>query len=286
MVRIRVGVIICNNREVLEVVARLKSRVDFTLIGNELETKSLAINMNIPLEHVLFINEPDDFHACNIGAQLADEKKVDILMKGRVHTGVFIKAILNKELSLIEREGSLISLVSRVSLPGYHKPLYITDPGININPDINQKAEIIRNAISVVKALGLKNPKVACISPVEVVNPKIVSSVDADILSKEYSFPGAIVEGPLSFDIAVSRDAAEIKGINTPVAGDADILLFPNIDIGNALYKSLTIFGNGKVAGVISGLKLPVILTSRADSIETKISSVELAIDMIQQEFK
>lgn len=281
MVKRKVAVIKCSNRGVLSVVESLKDRVHFTLIGDEPETRTLAAEMGISLENVKIIHETYDISACKIGASLASEKQVDILMKGLIHTGTFMKAVLSKKLGLFDRENSLISLVSRFNLPGYHKPLYITDPGINIDPNVEQKAAIIRNAVTVARALGVENPKVACISPVEVVNPKIQSSVDADILSKEYDFDGAIVEGPISFDIAVSPKAASIKGFDSIVAGDADILLMPNIDSGNMLYKSLTVFGCGNVAGVVAGLSIPVILTSRADSVEAKINSLELAIEML-----
>lgn len=281
MIKKRVAVVKCSNYEVLSVVKALQHQVDFTLIGDEEKTKTLASEMDISLDNVVIINETFDVSACKIGANLAYEKKIDILMKGLVHTGTFMKAVLSKKLHLLDESSSLISLVSRFNLPGYHKPLFITDAGINMYPDIDQKYEIIKNAVSVAISLGVKKPKVACISPVEVVNSKIQSSVDADLLSREYIFENAIVEGPLSFDIAVSKKAGDIKGVNSLVAGDADILLLPNIDAGNTLYKSLTVFGNGNVAGVVAGLKIPVILTSRADSVEAKINSLKLALDMI-----
>lgn len=191
-----------------------------------------------------------------------------------------MKSLLKRDRELLLDKKSITSLVSKFNIPGYHKPLFLTDCGINIEPNLMQKKEILKNAIKVVKSLGIKNPKVACICPVEVVNPRIQSTVDAKALSLE-TIEDAIIEGPLSFDIALSKKAADIKGIATPVSGDADILLFSNIDAGNVVYKSLSLFGNASISGIAAGFKLPVVLTSRADKTEVKISSIQFALDTI-----
>ena len=279
MDRKRVAVVKCDTKSVIKCVDYFSSKVDFILIGNISKTRELALELGVLLDSVELIDRCDDLEACSYGAQLASNNKIDVIMKGLVHTGTFMKSLLNKELGLLMEGNSLISLVSRFNLPGYHKPLYLTDCGINIEPDLEQKKGILKNAIRVVKLLGVDKPKVACICPVEVVNPKIKSTVDAKKLSME-SIDGAIVEGPIAFDVAVSKVAADIKGINTEVSGDADILLFSNIDAGNAVYKSLSIFGKATISGIVAGLKLPVILTSRADSTEVKIASIQLALDL------
>ncbi len=280
MDRKRVTIVKCDTNSVIKCVDYFSSKVDFILIGDISKTRELALELGISLESVELIDRCDDLEACSYGADLASNKKTDVIMKGLVHTGTFMKSLLNKERGLLLESNSLISLVSRFNLPGYHKPLYLTDCGINIEPDLEQKKEILKNAVRVVKLLGVDKPKVACICPVEVVNPKIRSTVDARALSME-AIDDAIIEGPLSFDLAVSKAAADIKGVNTAVSGDADILLFSNIDAGNAVYKSLSIFGNATISGIVAGFKLPVILTSRADSTEVKIASIQLALDMI-----
>ncbi len=277
-----IAIPMCQSLSVLESVDYFIKRgsINFILIGDIEETKKIATENSIDLSNVQLVEESDEIMACNLSAELASQGKVQILMKGLVHTGIFLKAILNKELKLLREEGSLVSLVSRFEIPGYHKPLFITDAGINIEPELKQKAEIIKNAIYVAKSLGVKTPKVSCVCPVEVVNEKIKSTVEADLLSNMDVFGEAIVEGPLSFDVSVSAKSAEIKGVTGSVPGDADILFVPSLDVGNVLYKSLSIFGKAEIAGVIAGLKIPVVLTSRADSREVKIGSIELAMNM------
>lgn len=276
----RVAIVKCDTKSVIKCVDYFNASVDFILIGDISKTRELALELGTSLDSVELVDRCDDLEACSYGADLASAKKIDVIMKGLVQTGIFMKSLLNKDRGLLMENNSLISLVSRFYLPGYHKPLYLTDCGINIEPDLEQKKGILKNAVRVVKLLGIDKPKVACICPVEVVNPKIRSTVDAEKLS-EISIGGAIIEGPLSFDLAVSREAAETKGINTTVTGDADILLFSNIDAGNAVYKSLSLFGNAKISGIVAGFKLPVILTSRADSTEVKMASIQLALDLI-----
>jgi phosphotransacetylase len=166
-------------------------------------------------------------------------------------------------------------------LPLYHKALLVTDPGINISPNLKQKIKILKNAVRVLSSLGVERPKVACIAPVETVHSKVSSTVDAQALSRMTDeFCGAVVEGPLALDVAISREAAAIKGLSSEVAGDADILLMPEISSANVLYKSLTIFGHGTVAGIAAGLMVPVVLTSRSDTEGTRFLSLRLALSV------
>ncbi|MGL1892823.1 MAG: phosphate acyltransferase [Spirochaetaceae bacterium] len=268
----RVAVIMSQSSSVLKCVKHYKDDVDFILIGNILETKEKAKSLDLDLNSFELINECNDTHACDLGSSLIVNNRADIIMKGIVHTGTFMK-------SLFSHKTSLISLVSRFEIPTYHKPLYITDAGINISPNLEQKIQILQNSIDVVKSLGVINPKVACICPVEVVNSKLQSTVDAKALS-DMEFTNTIVEGPISFDIAVSKKAADIKGFNSEISGDVDILLMPDLNSSNPLYKSLTLFANAKVSSVVAGLSFPVVLTSRADSTQVKIDSLKLALDM------
>lgn len=280
MDRKRVCIVKCEAESVIKCVSIFGSKTDFTLIGDIDKTKALAEKMNVSLDQVELIDIIDDAEACRVGAELAVDKKIDIIMKGLVHTGTFMRSLIKRGRSLMVERHGIISLVSRFIIPGYHKPLYLTDCGINIDPDLAHKEGILRNAVNVVKSLGVSHPKVACISSVEVVNPKIKSTVEAEALSKK-DIEGAIIEGPLSFDLAVSKAAAKIKGVDSAVSGDADILLFPHMDVGNAVYKSLSTFANARISGIAAGFILPVVLTSRADSTEVKLDSIQLALDMI-----
>ncbi|OQY38421.1 MAG: hypothetical protein B6229_05900 [Spirochaetaceae bacterium 4572_7] len=271
----------CHSNNVIESISSFIDRdnLSFILIGDVEETKKIAVNSGVNIDGVNLIEELNEVKACTLAAKLISEGKGDIAMKGLVHTSIFLKALLRKEFGLLE-DKSLVSLVSRFIIPNYHKPLFLTDAGINISPTLDQKIKIIKNAIFVANSLGIHEPKVACLSPIEVVNHKIPSTEDGFALSQMSVFGDAIVDGPLSFDISLSKEAARIKGATSVVAGDADILFAPNLDVGNALYKSFTLFGNAKVAGVVAGLKIPVVLTSRADSKEVKVDSLELALNM------
>jgi phosphate butyryltransferase len=201
-------------------------------------------------------------------------------MKGLVQTATFIRALLDKALELVPA-GSLVSHTAIFDLASYHKLLLMTDGGINIDPDVPRKAAILRNAIELAHRLGIARPKVALISAVEKVNPKIRSTVDARELvrlAEQGAFGQAIVDGPFGLDLAVSAEAARIKGVTSEVAGDADILLVPNIETGNVFYKVLTQFAHVAVAGMLSGARCPVIVTSRSDTEDAKFRTLGLAV--------
>nr|WP_026676834.1 phosphate butyryltransferase [Fictibacillus gelatini] len=205
-----------------------------------------------------------------------------IVMKGMVTTASLLKAVLHKEHGL--RTGRVLSHVAAFEIPGYDRLIFITDAAMNIAPDLEQKAQIIENAAQFAIGLGVDTPKVAVLSAVEVVNPSMQATLDAACLmamNKRGQIKNCLVEGPLALDNAISIEAAEHKGISGDVAGVADILVVPQIETGNALYKSLIYFAKAKVGAVITGARAPIVLTSRADSAESKLFSIALAVRSI-----
>jgi phosphate butyryltransferase len=200
-------------------------------------------------------------------------------MKGNVPTAVLLKAVLNKEFGL--RTGHVLSHVAAFEIPDYNRLIFVTDAAMNIAPDLNQKVQIVKNAVNVARSLGIECPKVAPLAAVEVVNPDMQATLDAAVLT-QMNARGQIqncqIDGPLALDNAVSAFAAEHKGIVSEVAGQADILLVPTIEVGNVLYKSLIYFAKAKVGAVIAGAKAPIVLTSRADSAESKLYSLAVAV--------
>jgi phosphate butyryltransferase len=206
------------------------------------------------------------------------EKKADILMKGNLGTSNLLRAVLNKEFGL--RTGELISHLALFELATYHKIIGLTDAAMNIAPDLNGKASLIKSSTAYLRKLGVEKPKVAILAAVETVNPDMKSTLDASALSKmadRGQIKGCIVDGPLAFDNAVSKKSADYKGIVSPVAGDADLLVADDIDAANILYKAFIYFAGAKCAAVILGAAAPIVLTSRADSDETKLNSIALA---------
>ena len=204
-------------------------------------------------------------------------------MKGQVHTGEFSRALFSREAGLLGK-GRLVSHLALCDLPAWHKMLFLTDCAINIKPGFDEKLQIIGNAVTMAQRLGIGKPKVALIAPVETVSPSIESTVDADRLRREYpNLSGALLDGPFGLDVALSAEAARIKKIESPVAGDPDILLFPDLTSGNVAYKILTLFGGATIAGILTGLKVPVVVTSRADSAQTKLLSLKLGIVLAEK---
>lgn len=209
--------------------------------------------------------------------------EASVLMKGNVQTAVILKAILNKEYGL--RTGNILSHVAVFEIPDFDRLLFMTDAAMNLYPDLQQKVQIIENAVAIARSVGVNWPSVAPIAAVEVVNPSMQATLDAAALSqmnRRGQITNCLIDGPLAFDNAISSLSAEQKGIKSEVAGRADILLVPTIEVGNALYKSLTYFAKAKVGGVIAGAKAPIVLTSRADSAESKLYSLALAICSIK----
>lgn len=277
----KVVVACCQDKEVLLAVekARKLGLVEAILIGDINKTKHIADSLNINLINYELINIEDLSQACLKAVELVSSKKVDMVMKGIVDTSIILKAVLNKEVGI--RDGKILSQVSILDIPNYDRLILLTDPAMNIAPDLNTKKQIIENAVEVAKSIEIKEPKVACICAKEKVNPKMIDTVEAKELEemcKRGEIKNCIVEGPLALDNAISVEAAKHKNIDNPVAGKADILLVPDIKCGNVLYKSVTFFAQGETAGIVMGAKAPVILTSRSDSDISKLNSIALGI--------
>ncbi len=249
------------------------------LVGEKKEIEKALKETEIPLNKVEILNSHSPEESAKNGISLVSKKLGDIVMKGLIPTDTFLKAILNKEWGL--RTNSILSHVALFEIPNYHKLLLITDAAMNIAPDLNQKIHITKNAVNFMKNIVDGKPKVAFLTHNEKVKPGVQASEDAAILSamaKRGQLGEIIADGPLALDNIISKEAAEHKGIKSEVSGDADIIICPEIMSGNALYKSLTYFARAKAAALIAGAKAPVVLTSRADSAETKLYSIVFAV--------
>lgn len=246
------------------------------LIGDENKIREISEKIDFNLEGLEIIQKDTIEECAEIAVKLVSSNKADFVMKGLLDTSVILKAVLNKEYGL--RTDSLLSHVMVYEIPSYHKLLVTTDGGMNIAPDYNQKVKILKNAIDATKPLELEYIKVACLSAKEKVNPKMISTVDARKLQEageKGAFGGnVIVEGPLAFDLAISKEAAKIKGFESEISGNVDIMLMPTIEVGNGIGKTLTYFAGAKSAGIIMGAKAPIVLVSRADSHESKLYSI------------
>lgn len=258
--------------------AAQKDIIEPILIGDQLKTEELANARGYDLGVFRMVNQPDNDKAAAEAVKMVRKMDADILMKGNIGTGSLLRAVLNKEHGL--RTGELISHLALFELEHYHKILGLSDAAMNIAPDLSCKVSIVRNAVNYFRKLGVERPKVAMLSAVETVNPDMKSSVEASIIAKmgeREQIKNCVIDGPLAFDNAISAKSAALKGIESPVAGDADILVADDIDVANALYKSFIYFAGAKAAAVILGAAAPIVLTSRADNDETKLNSIALA---------
>ena len=250
------------------------------LLGERNKIEEAAEKLSIKIDGWKVIEENNPAAAAVRAIELIKDGEADLPMKGLVSSAAFLRAVLRKDLGL--NRGSLISHGALMEVSGYHKLLIASDGALNIAPNLAEKEAILRNAVDLAHSLGIALPKAAILAAVETVDPeRMPCTRDAAILTqmqKRGQISGCIVDGPLALDNAISASSAAVKSIDSPVAGDADILLFPNIEAGNILYKSLTCLAGAKTAGLILGARTPVILTSRADSAETKSASIALAI--------
>lgn len=276
----KVAVAVAQDEPVLEAIKEAKSKgiADAILVGNEKEIQDIAQKIDMDLSQFEVIHEADIKKAVLLAVELVSSGKADMVMKGLVDTATFLRSVLNKEVGL--RTGNLMSHVAVFEIEGIDRLILLTDAAFNTYPDLKAKVQIINNSVMVAKACGIDNPKVAPICAVEVVNPDMPATVDAALLSKmsdRGQIKGCIVDGPLALDNAWSEEAAHHKGVTGPVAGKVDILLLPNIESANAMYKTLTYTAKTRNGGILVGTSAPVILTSRADSFETKVNSIALA---------
>ena len=249
------------------------------LVGPEARIRQVAAEQGFSLEGVRIVDAPHSHAAAETAVALVRSGEAELLMKGSLHTDELLHEVAKGTGGL--RTGRRLSHVFAMDVPGYHKPLFITDAAVNIFPDLNDKADIVRNAIELVQVLGGERPKVAILSAVETVTDKIPSTIDAAALCKmsdRGQIEGGILDGPLAFDNAISKEAAMAKGIVSEVAGDPDILLVPDLEAGNMLAKQLTFLSGAEAAGIVLGARVPIILTSRADTVRARIGSCAVAV--------
>ncbi len=248
------------------------------LVGRRRKIEETAESANLDIEKFEIVDAAHSVEAAARAVALVRKGRAEVLMKGSLHTDELISAIVCREGGL--RTGRRISHAFIMDVPTYHKVLIVTDAAINIAPTLEDKVHICQNAIDLAIALGLDRPKVAILAAVETVNSKMQATLDAAALCKmaeRGQITGGILDGPLAFDNAISREAAVIKGINSPVAGDPDILLTPDLEAGNILAKQLSFLANADSAGIVLGARVPVVLTSRADSVRSRIASCAIA---------
>lgn len=276
----RMAVAVANERHTLEAVmeARKEGLIKPVLVGNKSEISAILNGMGESFSDADIYDESDGAKACDLAVKLVRENKADFLMKGIIDTSVLLKAVVNKETGLAK--GGLMSLFTIFEVPSYHKLLTIVDGGMVPYPTLEQKKFIIENTVDILLALGYEKPKVAALACIEKVNPKMPETVEADELAqmcKRDEMKNCIIEGPVSYDCAISKEIADIKGYVSQVSGDVDIMLAPNIHAGNIMAKALTCSCGAKLAGIVVGAKCPIVLTSRGSSSEEKLLSIMLS---------
>ena len=276
----KIAVAAAADQDVLEALKNASEEkiVEPILVGHEGNIREIAKKINFDINNFELINKEDRYEASITAASLVREGKAQILMKGLVSTGILLKAVLDKERGL--RKGATLSHVAVFDSPFYHKILGVTDAAMNVYPELDEKINIIKNAVELFHLLGNTNPKIAIVGSVETINPKMEATMHAATISMmnyRKQITGCVIDGPLAIDNAVSKKSAQQKNITSEVAGDVDVILAPNIDGANILYKALNFLGGATSAAVIMGAKAPVVLTSRADSEKSKFLSIALA---------
>jgi phosphotransacetylase len=259
--------------------AGAKKLITPILVGPVDKIKEVAKKAGIVLGNTQIVDAPHSHAAADKAVELVRQGKAELLMKGSLHTDELLGAVVARETGL--RTGRRISHVFIMDVPTYHKVLIVTDAAINIDPTLEDKVDICQNAIDLAISLGVEKPKVAILAAVETVNSKMQATIDAACLCKmaeRGQINGGVLDGPLAFDNAISKEAAKVKGIKSDVAGDPDILLTPDLESGNILAKQLSFLANADSAGLVLGARVPIILTSRADSVRSRIASCGVAM--------
>jgi len=249
------------------------------LVGPKAEIAAVAKAAGIALGDTKIVDVPDSRAAATKAVELVRKGEAELIMKGSLHSDEILAAVIAKETGL--RTGRRLSHVFLMDVPTYHKVLLITDGAINIAPTLEDKVDICQNAIDLARTFGIERPKVAILAAVETVNSKMPATLDAAALCKmaeRGQIKGGLLDGPLAFDNAISKEAATTKGIKSEVAGDPDILLAPDLEAGNMVAKQLSFLANADSAGLVLGAKVPIILTSRADSLRSRIASCAVAV--------
>ena len=255
--------------------------VNAILCGDEKEIKSVADENNIDISMFEIVHCDDELASANRAVSLIRDGRADILMKGLIHTADILRAVLNRETGI--RGNDILSHVSVLYSPKLQRRLFLTDIAMVMYPDLDKKIQLVKNAVSLARHMGVQKPLVAPLCAVETLNPAMQATVDADVLQKMNAngeISDCVISGPISFDIAVSGNAAEIKQYNGPIQGDADILLFDNIEAGNNTIKAMVQFGDWIFGGVVIGANAPVIVNSRSDSDISKLFSIACACSM------
>ena len=284
-----VAVSVAQDTEVLVAVKEAKKRgiANAILVGDEAKIREIAASIDMDLTSFEIIDEPDVIQASLKAVKLAHDGKADMYMKGIIDTKNFLKSVLDKEVGL--RTGGVLSHVCVFEIPGIDQLLFLTDVAFMTYPTLEDKVNIIKNTLPVCKACGVDTPKIAPLAAVEVVNPKMPVTVEAAELTRmceEGEITGCIIDGPLSLDLAIDPEAAKHKGAtDRKIQGDADVLLFPDIHAGNLVYKAIVHMTDMKNGCILTGTKVPVILTSRSDTFETKVNSIALAA-VVAEEMK
>jgi len=281
----RVAVAAAHDEHTLEAVFKAAGDrlVEPVLVGNKEKTEEILKKLNVEYEPISIINTESDKESAEKTVELIHENKADFIMKGKLQTADLLKAVVDKEKGL--RTGNVISHVAILEIPAYHKLLAVTDGGMVMYPNVDEKKQILENAVNVFLAMGYACTKVAVLAAVETVNPKMQETLDADTLKKMNQageIKNCMVEGPISFDLTFNKESAEIKGYSSPVTGEADILLVPNITTGNIMSKALIEMAGATMAGMVVGAKVPIVLTSRGASSEEKYLSLVLSASAVK----
>jgi phosphate butyryltransferase len=267
-----------NTLEALNIAVK-SGLVSAILTGNRSEIEKTCNNLDINVNVFSVIDAVSEKDACEKAVKLIDEGMANVIMKGLISTDKFMKVLLNKEYGLVPHKGTL-SHVALMENPFYHKLLFFSDAGVIPYPDLQQKVLLTEYLIKTARAFGIENPKIAVIAPTEQILISMQSCIDGAVIAKMAEtgqITGGTVDGPMALDVALNSGAANIKGFSSPVAGDADGLLFPNIDAANVFYKTNSKICNAQMAGIIAGAKIPVVVSSRGDSEKTKLNSIALA---------
>jgi len=276
----KISVAVAHDEHCLQAVCAVMQNgiIDAILVGNEKKIKEIAAKLKLDLTNATIFNEENDALAVKRAIKFVRDKEADILMKGNVTTATFLRGVLDKEQGL--RKAEVLSHFSIFEVPTYHKLIGLTDAAMVIAPDLKTKIAIINNAVEFMNKLGYPRPKVAMLCAVEMVNEQMPATMDAALIAKmnqRGQIKNCIIDGPLAYDNAVSSESAKHKGIISDVAGDADLLVVPDIEAGNALYKCWGFSANAKLAAVILGAAAPIVLTSRSDTEESKQASIIMA---------
>jgi len=250
-----------------------------TLVGQSEKIRALARTAGFEIADEQILHEPDETRAAHRAVAMVREGRADLLMKGKISTGALLRAVLDKEGGL--RTGRLLSQVIVFQVPGFNRLMLMSDAGVNIAPTLEEKADICRNAIQVAHAIGIARPNLALLAALELVNPAMPATVDAAALTqmnRRGQLTGAYVEGPVALDVPLSKFAAERKGVASPLVENTDIFIAPDIEAANILYRSILYFAKGESCGIVVGAQAPLMVLSRAESPETKLRSIALAM--------